>query len=141
MKKIVIYFRIFFRHYMARNMDLIVLVYILNLTLLLLHEIESAYWKEWEILKLPGGITGFIIIHFPLIILLLYGLVELNEQTLTGYIFSIITGIAGVIPFLIHNTLVRVKGKFQLFISQFIIYLNLISGLVLSIMSFLHFFE
>jgi hypothetical protein len=119
-------------------MGLITWIYIINMTLLLLHEIESAYWKEWEILRLPGGITGFIIIHFPLIILLLLGLVELRDQTLTGFVFSLITGIAGIIPFLVHNVLVRVKGKFQLFISQFIIYLNLFTGIILSFLSFLH---
>jgi len=35
-------------------MKAITLLYIVNATLLLLHEIESAYEKEWEILKLPG---------------------------------------------------------------------------------------
>jgi len=39
----------------------ITLIYILNATLLLLHEMESAYEKEWEILKLPGEITGYLI--------------------------------------------------------------------------------
>ncbi len=120
-------------------MGLLTWIYIINLTLLLLHEIESAYWKEWEILKLPGGITGFIVMHFPLIILLLFGLVELRDQTLTGYIFALINGIAGVIPFLVHNVLVRVEGKFRLFISQFIIYMNMITGIILSILSFIHF--
>lgn len=38
-------------------MELVTAFYILNATLLLLHEIESAYEREWEILKLPGGIT------------------------------------------------------------------------------------
>ena len=41
-------------------MKAITLLYIVNATLLLLHEIESAYEKEWEILKLPGKITGFL---------------------------------------------------------------------------------
>jgi hypothetical protein len=37
------------------------MLYILNSTLLLIHEIESACEKEWEILKLPGKISGFLI--------------------------------------------------------------------------------
>jgi len=41
-----------------------VFFYILNVTLLLLHEIESGYEKEWEILKLPGKITGFYFFIF-----------------------------------------------------------------------------
>ena len=39
-------------------MKILTLIYIINASLLLLHEIESAYVKEWEILKLPGKITG-----------------------------------------------------------------------------------
>ncbi len=57
-------------------MRLITLLYIINATLLLLHEIESAYEKEWEILKLPGKITGFLLLHIPIIVLLFYGLIE-----------------------------------------------------------------
>ena len=118
-------------------MDFIIWLYIFNLTLLILHEIESSYWKEWEILNIPGGITGFLVIHFPLIILLLYGLVQLQEKTNIGYIISLITGVAGVIPFFVHNILLRVKGKFQMFISQLIIYFNLIAGIILGILSFI----
>jgi hypothetical protein len=116
-------------------MDFLVWLYIINLTLLLLHEIESAYWKEWEILRLPGRITGFLIIHFPLIILLLYGLLQLYEKTLTGYIFSLITGFTGIIPFLVHNLIFRIKGKFQLPISQGIIYINIFTGISLIVFS------
>jgi len=43
-----------------------VFFYILNVTLLILHEIESSYEKEWEILKLPGKITGFLLFHIPI---------------------------------------------------------------------------
>ena len=49
-------------------MSLVSAVYILNIMLFLIHEIESAYEKEQEILELPGGITGFMIIHIPFII-------------------------------------------------------------------------
>jgi len=121
-------------------MDFLVWLYIINLTLLLLHEIESAYWKEWEILKLPGGITGFIIIHFPLIILLLYGLIKLHDRTMTGYYFSLITGISGVVPFLVHNVWFKVNGKFQMLISQWIIYLNLLTGISLAFVSLIAIF-
>ena len=48
----------------------LIVFYILNATLLLLHEIESAYEKEWEILKLPGKITGFLLMHIPIILFL-----------------------------------------------------------------------
>ena len=43
-------------------MKTLTLIYI-NASLPLLHEIESAYVREWEILKLPGKITGFLYVE------------------------------------------------------------------------------
>ena len=48
-------------------------LYLANAILLIIHEIDSAFWKEWELFKLPGGINGFLILHFPLLFLILYG--------------------------------------------------------------------
>ena len=46
-------------------MSPLLILYCINATLLLIHEIESSYEKEWEILALPGGITGFLLLHIP----------------------------------------------------------------------------
>lgn len=54
-------------------------LYLLNLTLLILHEMDSAYWKEWDLFRLPGGVGGFLLIHLPLWIAGLYGLVLVRE--------------------------------------------------------------
>jgi hypothetical protein len=112
-------------------MKVITLLYILNATLLLLHEIESAYEKEWELLKLPGKITGFLLLHIPIILLIFYGLLEIEKNTSVGLLFGIILGIGGIIPFLVHKMLVKRMGHFNLMISNTIIYLNVLSGLSL----------
>ena len=114
-------------------------LYILNATLLLLHEIESAYEKEWEILKLPGKITGFLLLHVPIIILVFYGLIEIEKSTVVGLIFGIILGIGGIIPFIVHKMLVKKIGHFNLIISNTIIYLNVLSGLSLLLFSIYYF--
>jgi hypothetical protein len=49
--------------------DLLTWIYLVNATLLIVHEIDSAYWKEWELFKLPGGAGGFVILHKVKIIL------------------------------------------------------------------------
>lgn len=54
--------------------DALFWLYLSNSVFLINHEIDSAYWKEWELFNLPGGITGFLLIHFPLLICVLYGL-------------------------------------------------------------------
>lgn len=112
-------------------MDILTVFYILNASLLLLHEIESGYEKEWKILNIPGEITGFLVLHIPIIIFLFYGLLEINKQTRIGLIIGIITGICGLIPFLVHKVLVRRKEYFNLFISNFIIFLNILTGIIL----------
>jgi len=116
-------------------MKAITLLYIVNATLLLLHEIESAYEKEWEILKLPGKITGFLLLHIPIIILLFYGLIEIEKNSTIGLIFGIILGIGGVIPSMVHKVFVKTPDQFNLPISNAIIYLNIISGISLLFLS------
>lgn len=114
-------------------MKILTLVYILNSTLLLLHEIESAYEKEWEILKLPGKITGFILMHVPIILILFYGVVEIDKLSIIGLIIGIITGIGGVIPFIVHKVIVKKTEHFNLLISNMVIYFNILTGIALLI--------
>jgi len=116
-------------------MKIITLLYIVNATLLLLHEIESAYEREWEILKLPGNITGFLLLHIPIIILLFYGLIEIKKNSAIGLIFGIILGVGGVIPSIVHKVLVKTPDQFNLPISNAIIYLNVLSGITLLLLS------
>ena len=105
-------------------MKLVIAMYILNATLLLLHEMESAYEREWEILKLPGRITGFLLLHIPILLVLFYGLTALQNFSTTGWILGIIFGVGGVVPFLVHKLLVKREGRFERLISNLIIYLN-----------------
>ncbi|MDR2038866.1 MAG: hypothetical protein LBQ60_13165 [Bacteroidales bacterium] len=110
-------------------MNITLLFYILNATLLLLHEIESAYEEEWEILKLPGKITGFLLMHVPIILLFFWGVIELYQQTTAGMVIGIITGLGGLIPFVVHKILVKRAGYFNRPISEMIIILNVITGI------------
>jgi hypothetical protein len=34
-------------------------LYLLNAALLFTHEIDSAFWKEWDLIGIPGGIKFF----------------------------------------------------------------------------------
>ena len=121
------------KQYMSINT--MIFFYIFNATLLLLHEIESAYEKEWEILKLPGKITGFLIMHIPVIILLLWGLIELYKQSATGMIIGIVAGLGGLMPFIIHKILVKRDNHFNRPISIIIMILNVITGIGTAVLS------
>ena len=87
-------------------------LYLTNAILLIIHEIDSAFWKEWELFKLPGGISGFLILHFPLLFLILYGLVLVAEQSFLGLIVSLILSAGGIFAFCIHTVFIR-KGRHE----------------------------
>ncbi len=116
-------------------MKFITSMYIFNATLLLLHEIESAYENEWKMFKLPGGITGFLLLHIPIIIIIFYGLIEIEKNSTLGLISGIILGIGGLFPFIMHKLIFKTNKQFNLPISNAIIYLNILSGICLLFLS------
>ena len=85
-------------------------IYLINFVLLTVHEIDSAYWKEWEMFHLPGGLQGFLLMHIPLLLILAFGLVLVYEKTLAGLVLSLILSIAGIFAFFIHMYFIR-KGR------------------------------
>jgi hypothetical protein len=87
--------------------DLLFWLYLVNAVLLINHEIDSAYWKEWELFKIPGGITGFLVIHFPLLFLVLYGLILVYKQSDVGLIFSLLLSFGGLFAFGIHMFFIK----------------------------------
>ena len=91
--------------------DVLLWLYLSNSVLLINHEIDSAYWKEWELFKLPGGITGFLLIHFPLLLFVLYGLVLVSRQAFSGMIFSLILCFGGIFAFSIHTYFLKTGRK------------------------------
>ena len=101
-------------------------IYLINAILLINHEIDSAYWKEWELFKLPGGIAGFLLLHFPLLFVILYGLVSVERQTSFGLAVSLMISAGGIFAFCIHMFFIR-KGRheFDTPISRLILYLML----------------
>jgi ABC-type Fe3+-siderophore transport system permease subunit len=97
-------------------------LYIINSLFLINHEIDSAYWHEWNLFKIKGGITTFLILHFPILFFILYGLIEVYNQTYTGLIFSLILSAIGIFAFTIHIIFIK-KGQkeFKTPISIFIL--------------------
>lgn len=111
-------------------MEPVTALYLINATLLLLHEIDSAHEKEWEILHLPGGIGGFLVMHVPLILVLFYGALEIAQASPAGLVLGIVTGAGGLVPWLVHRVLVRREGRFESVVSRSIIYANVLTGLL-----------
>jgi hypothetical protein len=85
----------------------LVWIYIVNATLLIVHEIESAYREEWKLFKLPGGINFFLLLHLPLVALILFGMAQLQQGTFNGYVISLVLAFAGIFAFTIHILFIR----------------------------------
>ena len=79
------------------------IVYPINLALLFTHEIDSAYWQEWNLIGLPGGIQMFLVINLILLLITLYGYSGLMHNQPSGYIIAIILSFFGLIAFSIHS--------------------------------------
>jgi len=90
--------------------DLLFWLYLINALTLIVHEIDSAYWGEWELFRLPGGVAGFLLLHFPLLFLVLYGLVLVERGAFPGQIFSLMLSLAGILAFSIHTYFIR-RGR------------------------------
>jgi hypothetical protein len=90
--------------------DTLFWLYFVNSIFLINHEIDSAYWKEWDLFGLPGGIRGFLIVHFPLLFVVLLGLILVYQQSLAGLVFSLILCFFGVFAFTIHMYFIK-KGR------------------------------
>jgi hypothetical protein len=85
-------------------------LYLLNTILTILHEMDSAYWKEWDVFGLGGDIAGFLWMHIPIYALALYGLVLLAQNAPAGIWFALAFGLGGFIGFGVHSYFLR-KGR------------------------------
>jgi hypothetical protein len=77
--------------------DTLLWLYGANAVILTVHEIDSAYWREWRLLRLPGGIALFL--------LLLAGLVLVERESDAGFAISLVVSAAGVAAFALHAAL------------------------------------
>ncbi len=102
--------------------DALLWLYIINATLLIVHEIDSAYWREWELFGLRGGLEGFLALHLPLVFVILWGLLQTARHTVPGAVLSLVLAAGGLFAFGIHTFFLR-RGhpQFRLWLSRAIL--------------------
>ena len=106
-------------------------LYVLNATLLLTHEIDSGYWREWRLFHLPGGDQGFLLVHLLLLPLVLVGLAELARGRRSGLRFSLGLAGAGILALLLHGFfLLRGHPEFRLPVSLLVLAASAVVSLV-----------
>jgi hypothetical protein len=116
--------------------DFLFWLYLVNAVLLITHEIDSAYQKEWELFRLPGGAAGFLVLHVPLVAVVLYGFYLVIQDTNAGLVISLIVSLAGIFAFGIHTYFIKKrKPEFTAPVSQIILWALLFLSLVQSVTS------
>lgn len=54
-------------------------LYVANLSLLATHQADAAYWHEWDVFGVPGGLPFFLLFTVTAVALLGTGLVRVAE--------------------------------------------------------------
>jgi hypothetical protein len=78
-------------------------LYLLNSAFLITHEIDSAYWHEWELFGLPGGIQIFLVLNLLLVLVILYGFQALLRDQAPGWVLSWTLAAGGLFAAGIHT--------------------------------------
>lgn len=122
------------------DLSLLFWTYLINSVILLNHEIDSAYWQEWKLFfpNDTSDVKGFLIIHFPMIFAILFGLILIDRGLTAGYVISLIVAAGGIFAFFFHFYHLR-KGRkeFNNWLSKLILILTFpvsIVQIVLTIM-------
>ncbi|MET4681460.1 DUF6713 family protein [Stenotrophomonas rhizophila] len=76
--------------------------YFATLLALILHQIDAAFWREWEMFLLPGGVQGFLVFNLLAVGVVLLGYRHVLLQTSKARGFAMVCAVLGIATFLIH---------------------------------------
>jgi hypothetical protein len=85
-----------------KSTPMLLWLYLLNAAVLITHEIDSAYWREWELFGIPGGIQVFLGLNLLLVTVILYGHQALALGRASGFILSWVLVAGGFFAVIIH---------------------------------------
>ncbi len=112
-------------------------IIILNLTLMIAHEIDAAYWHEWDMFALPGGIQFFNIFNIAIILLVLTCFISVIERKRNGFTSSLVIAGIGMLILPIHGGFALAGyTQFHLPVSMFIIGASFIVSIAQVIFTF-----
>jgi len=112
------------------------IIYLINLTLLIAHEIDSAYWKEWDLFGMSGGIQGFLIVNIFIVLAGLIGFRNLISGHKSGYYFALGLAASGIFAFFIHMYfIITGHNEFTLAASIAVLTAALIASLIQAVLA------
>ena len=69
---------------------------------LVVHQIDAAYWHEWEMFRVPGGIQGFLVFNAVAVGLLIFGFRALIRGTRLGVPSAMFCAALGILTGVLH---------------------------------------
>lgn len=76
--------------------------YFWTMLFLIVHQIDAAYWHEWEMFHVPGGIQGFLVFNLAAIAVVLAGYRHVLLGTQRAPFYAGVCAALGVGTCLIH---------------------------------------
>ena len=103
--------------------------YLATMMSLLLHQIDAAFWKEWRMFQVPGGIQGFLLFNLLAIGVLLHGYRQVVLGLGSARRYALLCGALGIGTALIHAGFAAAgRGEFHLPLSLLTLLACLVSG-------------
>ena len=78
-------------------------LYLANASILLTHQIDTAYWHEWELFGVPGGPPFFVLTNVPMVFVVVWGAYALALNRTAGIVTSWALVASGLVAFGLHS--------------------------------------
>lgn len=79
-------------------------LYFANAVLLTAHEIDSAFWREWQMFRMPGGLHVFLVLNLLLLAFMLHGYKQVLLDRPTAIRWTLLLATAGGLALIAHLT-------------------------------------
>lgn len=77
-------------------------LFLANATVLISHQIDAAFWHEWELFRIPGGNQVNLLLNIPIIALVLYAHSRVVADVNAGMFFYKLLAALGFLTCAIH---------------------------------------
>jgi hypothetical protein len=77
-------------------------LFLANATVLITHQIDAAFWHEWELFHIPGGNQVNLLLNIPIIAFVLYAHSRVVSNIYTGLVYYQLLALLGFLTVGIH---------------------------------------
>jgi hypothetical protein len=75
---------------------------LLNVTVLITHQIDAAYWHEWEMFRIPGGNQVNLLLNLPIVVFVLHAYARVDRGGTDADAWTIVVASLGALTVMLH---------------------------------------